>query len=262
MKAITLLYHDVVDQARAGTSGFSSAHADIYKLSPTQFEHHLDAIAGSGNLPQTTVLDLLKVPAQQHVPVFLSFDDGGASAYQTADMLDRRGWKGHFFIPTNFIGAPAFLDAQAIKDLHARGHVIGSHSCSHPERISHLDDAELGREWIESVQALESILGSKVETASVPGGFYSLRVARFAAAAGIRALFNSEPTVRFLRFEDSLICGRFGLQRDSPPQLARLFAMRDSRTLLRSAAFWNTKKLLKAAGGEHWLTFRKWWMAR
>jgi len=112
------------------------------------------------------------------------------------------------------------------------------------------------------VQILQQILGEKVETASVPGGFYSMRVAEFASRAGIRTLFTSEPVMRLEQIGDCTICGRFGLQQDSPPELARKFAARDRQTLLRQAAFWNTKKLMKRAGGEQWLAFRKWWLAR
>jgi hypothetical protein len=44
-------------------------------------------------------------------PVFLTFDDGGASAlHPTADLLERRGWSGHFFVTTRRIGTPGFLD--------------------------------------------------------------------------------------------------------------------------------------------------------
>ena len=263
MRAITLLYHDVVEPGHSADSGFRSADADIYKLLAANFEQHLDAIAASGNTPRLTITEFLKQPENAAtVPVFLSFDDGGASATATADILDRRGWKGHFFITTDFINSPGFVTKRAIQEMHARGHVIGSHSCSHPNRISHLADAELMREWTQSVQILQQILGEKVETASVPGGFYSMRVAEFASRAGIRTLFTSEPVMRLEQIGDCTICGRFGLQQDSPPELARKFAARDRQTLLRQAAFWNTKKLMKRAGGEQWLAFRKWWLAR
>ncbi len=263
MKAVTLLYHDVIQPGRPAESGFNSSDADIYKLDAVDFERHLEAIAATRNCPDSSVFDLLQsAPAGDKIPVFLSFDDGGASAVSTADMLDRRGWKGHFFITTDFIGSPAFATAGDIRELHARGHVIGSHSCSHPKRISYLSDGELQREWQESVDALQEILGEKVETASVPGGFYSTRVLEFASRAGIRALFNSEPIVRISQVSGCAVVGRFGLQRDSSPELASRFARRDPATLLRETAFWNAKKLIKTAGGEQWLAFRKWWLAR
>ena len=263
MKSVTLLYHDVVKPGASGSSGFCSADASIYKLSTEQFSQHLDAIDTTGNLPRSTITDVLQQPsAPHHVPVFLTFDDGGASAAETADLLDRRGWKGHFFIPTDFIGSAGFVTATAIRDLHARGHVIGSHSCSHPSRISALANSELQREWRQSVQLLQDIVGATVQVASVPGGFYSARVAEFAYQAGVRVLFNSEPVVRSLRVSDCLVLGRFGLQQASPPELARKFAVADRQTLLRQEAFWNAKKIAKVAGGEQWLAFRKWWLGR
>lgn len=262
MKAITLLYHDVIEPARSRDSGFNGADAEIYKLSPADFERHLYAIASTGNAPDRTIAELLGEKSASGVPVLLTFDDGGASAQRTADMLDRRGWRGHFFITTDYIGTAGFVKDAAIRDLHKRRHVVGSHSCSHPPRISHLSDEQLKREWSESVQRLEHIVGTRIETASVPGGFYSPRVADFARQAGIRVLFNSEPTAQVSRKGDFTVCGRFGLQRDSSPQRARSFAMCNRRDLAREAAFWNAKKLLKKAGGEQWLVFRRWWLAR
>jgi peptidoglycan/xylan/chitin deacetylase (PgdA/CDA1 family) len=263
MKAVTLLYHDVTDPEEAEKSGFNSADANIYKLRATDFERHLDAIATARNPPRHTIIELLnRNDRHSEIHVLLTFDDGGASAVATADRLDQRGWKGHFFVTTDFIGTNGFVTPANLCDLHKRGHVVGSHSCSHPLRISHLSDGELELEWKQSVDVLEDILGTNVDTASVPGGFYSRRVARYASRAGIRVLFNSEPSVQCSRSEGCLILGRFGLQRDSQADLAGKFARCETSILWRQAAFWNAKKLAKAAGGERWLAFRKWWLAR
>ncbi len=263
MNAVTLLYHDVTAAECEADSGFQSADANIYKLSTADFEEHLKAIAATRNVPRHTVCDLLDGRVREEdTPVFLSFDDGGASALSTADLLDRRGWKGHFFVTTDFIGRRGFVGEKDIRELHARGHLIGSHSCSHPCRFSHLSDRELGEEWTQSIHKLEDILGQGITTASVPGGFYSRRVAEFASKAGIQALFNSEPAVRCSCVEGCVVIGRFGLRRSSPAELAAKFAGRDAATLRWEAAFWNAKKLIKSAGGEQWLTFRRWWLAR
>jgi peptidoglycan/xylan/chitin deacetylase (PgdA/CDA1 family) len=264
MKAITLLYHDVVRPGEEATSGFSSADADIYKLYFEDFEKHLDAIGKTENVPDVTIHDFLSGEASNsnRVPVLLSFDDGGKSAPATADLLDRRGWKGHFFVTTDVIGSPAFMTKEDVREVRKRGHVIGSHSCSHPRRISHLNDSELQHEWRDSIAALEEILGEEVDTASVPGGFYSGRVLDFATRAGARILFNSEPVVGISRKGNCTLVGRFGLQRSSPPGLAAKYAGRDSATLWKQAAYWNAKKMIKAVGGERWLAFRKWWLAR
>ncbi len=260
MKAIALLYHDVIEPERSAESGFTSADAEIYKLSPKIFEQHLEAIASTGNLPVHTAADVVAGRAKDR-PLLLTFDDGGASASAIADRLDRRGWKGHFFITTDRIGTRGFVDRAAVRELRSRGHVIGSHSCSHPPRISHLDDEALQREWCESVRVLEDILSEKVEVASVPGGFYSPRVAEKARMAGVKILFNSEPSTRILHEGDFAVIGRFGLQRKSLAERARRFALADPGLLTKEALYWNAKKVLKRLGGEQWLAFRKWWHA-
>jgi peptidoglycan/xylan/chitin deacetylase (PgdA/CDA1 family) len=193
----------------------------------------------------------------------LTFDDGGASAYHViADLLDRRGWRGHFFISTDYIGQPAFLSASQIRDLHQRGHVLGSHSASHPERISHLPGSQIVAEWARSVNTLSDIVGQPVDIASVPGGFYSAAVARAAAQTGVRILFNSEPTMRVRRVGGCWVVGRFGLQRGDSDGLAAAFASAAPGPRLARWTFWNAKKVLKAAGGESWLAFRRRWFAR
>ena len=57
-----------------------------------------------------------------------------------------------------------------------------------------LTRAELDREWRQSIARLSAVLGDPVKVASVPGGYYSREVGESAAAAGIEALFTSEPT--------------------------------------------------------------------
>ena len=73
-----------------------------------------------------------------------TFDDGGVSYYTVvADRLEAQGWRGHCFVSTDFIGQRGFLTAAQIRELDARGHVIGSHSASHPARFSTLTAASM-----------------------------------------------------------------------------------------------------------------------
>ena len=44
MKAISLLYHDVVMPGHFDSSGFTGGDADIYKFARPEFERHLEAI--------------------------------------------------------------------------------------------------------------------------------------------------------------------------------------------------------------------------
>src|SRR4051812_23698238 len=157
MRAHSIMYHDVVENGDFESSGFPGEGAHVYKLRRQDFERHLDAIA-----------------AATKDPVLLTFDDGGVSFHTPiASLLEQRGWRGHFFVTTDRIGTPGFLTEQQLRDLHARGHVIGSHSCSHPTRMAALTRSDLDGEWRQSVARLSQILSSEITTASVPGGYYS-----------------------------------------------------------------------------------------
>src|SRR5262249_30205741 len=104
-----------------------------------------------------------------------------------------------------------------IRELRRRGHMIGSHSCSHPERMSHIPREAMLSEWRLSTERLAAILGERVDMASVPGGFYSRPVAETAAQSGIRLLFTSNPTIRSRMVNDCLVLGRFTMQAGTPP---------------------------------------------
>jgi peptidoglycan/xylan/chitin deacetylase (PgdA/CDA1 family) len=190
--------------------------------------------------------------------LFITFDDGGRSAYtHIADALEERNWRGHFFVATDFIDTPAFLTGAQIRELHARGHVIGSHSASHPLRMAACTPARISEEWRASTEKLEDILGEKVSVASVPGGHFSKQVARAAAQTGIETLFNSEPVSRTYSIEGCRIIGRFSIQRNTSAQEAAALASGAASPRLRQFFWWNSKKLAKRLGGEFYLEARK-----
>jgi peptidoglycan/xylan/chitin deacetylase (PgdA/CDA1 family) len=262
MHALTLLYHDVVPAGHPEVSGFQSPDADIYKLSIEEFEGHLAAIEATASMPpSSSAIDLLGAnPAER--PVFITFDDGGASgSLYIADMLERYGWIGHFFVTTDYIGAPGFMDGRSLRDMRRRGHVLGSHSASHPARMSKCTSRELDREWAGSARRLEDALGEAVQTASVPGGYYSRAVGAAAAHAGYRALFTSEPVTRVHVIDGCLILGRFGIQQGVPPSWTAAVVRGDRLRMAARYLEWNAKKAVKKVGGEAWLRARRWIIA-
>jgi peptidoglycan/xylan/chitin deacetylase (PgdA/CDA1 family) len=126
----------------------------------------------------------------------LTFDDGGKSALHAAEELDRRGWRGHFFIVTDRIGCRTFLNRAEIRRLHERGHRIGSHSHTHPNIFRELAPAQMLEEWRVSSGILSDLLGAPCEHAAVPGGDISELVLRTADSAGFRFLFTVEPELQ------------------------------------------------------------------
>jgi hypothetical protein len=116
---------------------------------------------------------------------------------------------------------------------------------------------ELLWEWEKSADVLSKIVGEQVITASVPAGFYSKQVARAAAAAGLKALFNSEPVTRVRRVEGCLVIGRFTLQRGTAPETAAALAARRPLPRLGQFASWNARKAAKSVGGDVYLSLRR-----
>ena len=253
---IALLYHDVVESGMEHTSGFQGPVADRYKLTPEAFAAHLEALASAvGAAPA-----LLPENGRLDVPegVFLTFDDGGVTAHSwIAEDLEERGWRGHFFITADRIGTPGFVDADQIRDLRSRGHLIGTHSFSHPPRMSACSPDALLEEWRRSREVLSDILAAPVTTGSVPGGFYSHAVAAAAAKAGLRYLFTSEPTRRTHQVSGCMVLGRYTLYRGASPRTTAALASGRPAACIAQMATWNAKKLAKAVLGTRFLTLSR-----
>lgn len=257
MKAIALGYHDVLEEDEAQRAARSATRLH-YAVSMPEFRAHLAAIVASG----AAIACASKPLSWARVPVFLTFDDGADCAVAIADELGHHQWVGHFFITTDWIGRSGFLTAPQIRRLRERGHVIGSHSCSHPARMSRLSASELAREWCESRQILRDVIGEDIRIASVPDGYYSRRVARSAAGAGIQVLFTSEPTISIEVVDGCLIVGRYFLLKHSPPKLSGMLAQGKLWPRWQQTLLWQLKKPVKAIGGEPYLKARRQWFDR
>jgi peptidoglycan/xylan/chitin deacetylase (PgdA/CDA1 family) len=254
-----LLYHDVVPEGCFASSGFLSPDANIYKFTIAEFALHLTSIKARHVKPAVSSFRAL----HEKDAFLLTFDDGGVGAIQwTADLIEAFGHIGHFFITTDYIGTPGFMSRAEIAELAHRGHIIGSHSCTHPALMSRCSASQLDREWRESVAKLSDILGVLVTVASIPGGSYSRVVASAAANAGIRVLFTSEPTSMISRLGECALIGRYSIQRGTSKETAAALADGDLLRRLQLSAYWNFKKILKLIGGNAWLEFRKAVLAR
>lgn len=232
-----LMYHEVTDDPR--TSGFQRVGARPYTYSPAAFGRHLDAIAAGALRPElVTEIALDRESPGRHL--LLTFDDGGASALYAAEELARRGWKAHFFIITNRIGERTFLKAPDIRTLRAAGHIVGTHSHTHPDIFRNLTRDLMATEWQVSRAILESLLGEPCVAASVPGGDISHAVLESAADAGLQYLFTSEPVLQPERVGSTWVLGRICLKAGvAPATIRELVAFRG----------WQRVQLLRRLGG-------------
>jgi peptidoglycan/xylan/chitin deacetylase (PgdA/CDA1 family) len=245
-----LIYHDIARAGEEDHNGFSGPVAARYKLEPSQFEAHLDAISAAG----VSVGSI-----EQRAQASLTFDDGGASAIEAAAALERRGWRGYFFITTGRIGTPGFMSADQVRELAGRGHEIGSHSHSHPTYMGSLSAAQLASEWRTSRDVLAEILGQPPGTAAVPGGFLSADVIGQAAAAGYRLLLTSQPTARPRRHDGMTVHGRFTIWAATTPARAAAYARGDRRARAELWLAWQAKTAPKRISPRAYEALRQHW---
>jgi len=247
MRAISLLFHDVY-ASDAGESGFHSPAADRYKLTIPDFEAQLDS------------LENLRIPDPgSRIPAVITVDDGGVSYYTiVAERLEAMGLRGYCFVTTDFIGQRGFLTREQIRELDGRGHVVGTHSATHPQRFSALTAAEMRGEWSASRHKLEDILGRAVTVGSVPGGYFSAAVGKSAADSGLRKLFTSEPTTKTSTMDDCTLIGRFTIRRGHPPDMARRFVAAAPWARCGAWVGWNAKAIVKPVLGASYAHVADW----
>jgi peptidoglycan/xylan/chitin deacetylase (PgdA/CDA1 family) len=241
VNARALMYHDVVP----------GADRDVYAVTPDQFREHLDAIGAA-----------VGAPGLEPGPWLITFDDGGASALLAGEELARRSWQGYFFVSTDLVGRPGYLDWDGVRAVAAMGHAIGSHSCSHPDRMADLSWEQLLDEWSRSGEMLAEVLGGPVATASVPGGLYSKEVGRAAARAGYTTLFTSLPSQRVDSIDGCRLIGRYAIRRDSSAAEAAAAAAGRGSVWTRQLVAWRLRGAVKRVAGSRYESVRRTLLAR
>lgn len=201
---INLMYHDVYEHDTY-ESGFVRERDFPYKIKADVFESQVEAISDYcqlANLPKDSVR--------------FTFDDGGKSFHSViAPILEKYGYKGLFFISTKYIGTETFLNKDEIRELHARGHIIGSHAHTHIHFYA-LSDVEVEDEWKQSVEILTNIIDEPIRYASIPNGDKSKRVLEYARKYGIEKIYTSEPTTKVSDFKGMEVIGRYVLLAENP----------------------------------------------
>jgi peptidoglycan/xylan/chitin deacetylase (PgdA/CDA1 family) len=236
--------HDIYVESPA-ESGFPGEAADRYKLDVDVFDAQLAGLAAVRK--DRPILLTPRASTDMDSRFAITVDDGGISYYTlVADRLEALGWRGHCFVTTGAIGRPGFLGPTEIRELRLRGHVIGSHSVTHPVRFSALDREDMLREWRQSREALQDILGEDVATASVPGGSFSSLVAKTAAEAGFQFLYTSEPESRIAVADGCTVLGRYTVRSGCRPDFARRLGRLEPATRAREWLIWNAKQRAKS----------------
>ena len=233
-----LMLHDVLpDDRPLGESGFTGPGPDRYKIRQQLFEAMAGRVRAAGTI--------------------LTFDDGGRSALDVvAPVLAEHSLRGEFFIATARLGTPGFLDRKGVGELAAAGHIVGSHSHTHPEVMTELSDEEIRAEWRMSISLLEDATGQPVESASVPNGFTNRAVLAAARESGIRTLYTSTPTRRRRTYGTMDVVGRFAVLAVDSPGSAVALASGALAPRLKQQARWNALALSKKLLGSRYPAVR------
>lgn len=201
MDTINLMYHDSYLQNKK-ESGFQEASANTYKIKRTAF------------LRQIQLIDnYIKEKKLSKDAVRFTFDDGGSSFYTLfAPILEEYGYKGYFFIATKYIGSQGFMTEDQIRELDRRGHIIGGHSDTHRQRMNTLSYNELLEDWARCSVKLQSILGYKVLSCSLPCGYMSKNMMRVLKDLGYNNVYTSEPIEKPKVKNGLNLYGRYGIR--------------------------------------------------
>lgn len=233
---INLMYHDI----SIGTdmsSGFQTQVSMDYKVDEAVFEEQVRRCIGKD--------------------VVFTFDDGGSSFLTVAaPILEKYGFRGVFFISTSQIGKIGFLSIDQIRELDKRGHIIGSHTHSHPKNLAKLSYDEICHEWKISLDVLKQILCKDVSIASIPNGRGSDNVIKAAKNAGIKELYTSEPISSICCKDGVTLIGRYVVLRSmSTISVLKIVNSYFRRTTLRIK--WGIINIFKSVLGKYYYNLRQ-----
>lgn len=183
---VMLMYHAVV-------SG-KARPAWPWAISMQQFRDQLDFLVSEGYATPTQS-ELVATPEKwSGRTAVITFDDGYANNLGACDELLKRSMRASWFIVTGSIGqSPLWADdgrpkgkllnVSELREMHAAGMEIGSHTDSHV-RLTETDDAHLQLELNRSRAALEDVLGEAVTSFAYPYGAWDKRCADAVKLAG------------------------------------------------------------------------------
>lgn len=147
-----------------------------YTVTTAAFKEQMKLLADSGYhsiLPDQLDAYLKTGAALPPKPFMITFDDTRVEHYTiAAPEMEKYGFKGVFFVMTIPVGRPNYMNAEQIKELSDKGHVIASHTWDH-HNVKQLK----GEDWVAQIQKpkekLEAITGKPVNYFAYPFGVWN-----------------------------------------------------------------------------------------
>lgn len=182
-------------------------------VTPRRFAAQIDLLADMG----LQFVSLADAAARTRRAVALTFDDGHLETYTEAyPLLARRDLTATVYVVTGLVSTSAWFEPggrsmnwSMIRELHAAGWTIGSHTVRH-SRLTEVGDELLRQELSASRAALEDALGSPCRHFCAPYGAMDQRVLDAARDAGYTSAALSLPARSKFR-DASMVLLRSGI---------------------------------------------------
>ncbi len=114
-----------------------------------------------------------------------SFDDGMCGDQRAAALLEKYGYRGTFYYPSNPVVQGNWLDIPHMARIARAGHEIGGHTVTHPADIKLLSDSQLDFELQNNKALIEKVVAHKPCTKfAYPRGRHDERVRAAVKKAG------------------------------------------------------------------------------
>lgn len=195
---------------------------DIYSVSPTVFSSHIQILSDSGYntiLPDQIYNYLVYNETLPQKPIMITFDDSRKEHFTiAADELEKRNFRGVFFIMTVTNNKKNYMSTDEIKKLSERGHTIGLHSWDHVMVTKYNDSTTWQKQVFEPQEKLMNLIDKPIDYWAYPNGVYDRK-----AAATLHNHFKMSFILRAQR--DSIYplqtIRRMIIPSDSPTRLLR-----------------------------------------
>ncbi len=224
---LSLMYHNIVSPGQRFMR--LSPSVTSYFVDQPAFARHLDCVAEQGRcLRMKDVRRMMCEPPRGEVPqslpgVQVTFDDGWKGSIELGGpLLESHGFEGLLFVTTGLIGKQDFVTRHDLQTLSSNVFQVGSHAHTH-QLLNRLTNVEVREELTSSKLILEDLLGTEIDSLSLPGGAGNSRVLQIAREAGYRLIFTSEVHLNSRQTSPSHI-GRVPIKQTTTVAEVRKFA--------------------------------------
>ena len=125
------------------------------------------------------------------------------NVYKILDILDGYGAKATFFLG----GCWADDNADCVRDIHARGHEVGSHGYFHKDHSKMTYEQNLA-EIRPSVKLLDALLGESIRLFAPPSGAFCDATVTAATSLNLKTVMWSRDTIDWRDKDEKLIYSR------------------------------------------------------